>query len=70
VQGLTRVHGVDILVTEEVRGELEGAFVVDSMPAEHVKGIVDPVPTYAVRGRSEVAAEAPASRGGVTDGLR
>jgi len=56
VQGLTRVHGVDILVTEDVRSELEGAFVVDAMPAEHVKGIADAVVTYAVRHRSEGAA--------------
>jgi adenylate cyclase len=55
VQGLTRVHGVDILVTEEVRAELEGAFVLDEMPAEQVKGIADPVVTYAVRERSPIA---------------
>jgi adenylate cyclase len=59
VQGLTRVHGVDILVTETVRAELEGAFVVDAMPAEQVKGIADRVVTYAIRERA-VARAAPA----------
>ncbi len=52
VQGLTRVHGVDILVTEAVQAELEGAFVVDAMPAEHVKGIAEALVTYAVRERA------------------
>ena len=63
VQGLTRLHGVDILVTEDVRGELDAAFVVDRMPAEHVKGIVEAVVTYAVRGRSDVAAAISATSG-------
>jgi class 3 adenylate cyclase len=49
VQGLTRVHGVDILVTEDVRAALEGAFVLEPMPPEQVKGIADRVVTYAVR---------------------
>ena len=69
VQGLTRVHGVDILVTEEVRGELEGAFIVDAMPAEHVKGIADAVVTYAVRERSELAPAVSTQRDAVRDAL-
>jgi adenylate cyclase len=69
VQGLTRVHGVDILVTEDVRTELEGAFDVDPMPAEHVKGIADAVVTYAVRGRSDVAQPSSPQRAGVKDAL-
>jgi len=60
VQGLTRVHGVDILVTEDVRRELDAAFVLEAMPAEHVKGIADPVVTHAVRGRALERAAAPA----------
>ena len=58
VQALTRVHGVDILVTEAVRAELEGAFVVDAMPPEHVKGIADALVTYAVRDRALARAAA------------
>lgn len=52
VQGLTRVHGVDILVTDDVRRELDASFVLEAMPAEHVKGVADPVLTHALRGRA------------------
>lgn len=52
VQSLTRTHGVEILVTESVRAELGGAFVLEAMPPERVKGIDAPVPTWAVRGRA------------------
>jgi adenylate cyclase len=58
VQALTRVHGVDILVTEAVREELDDAFVVEAMPAEPVKGIAEPVRTWAVRARAPAAATA------------
>jgi adenylate cyclase len=50
VQGLTRVHQVDILVTEALRAELDPRFVLALMPAEPVKGIAEPVVTYAVKG--------------------
>jgi class 3 adenylate cyclase len=56
VQALTRTHGVDILVTEALRAELDTRFVLDAMPPEHVKGIAEPVITYAVRGGSGVSA--------------
>ena len=56
VQSLTRVHGVDILVTDAVRGELDDGFRIDAMPPEVVKGIADPVATYAVRERVAVQA--------------
>ena len=49
VQTLTRTHGVDILVTDAVRSELDANFKLDPMPAELVKGIDAPVVTYAVR---------------------
>lgn len=49
VQSLTRVHGVDILVTEAIREHLDPRFVLAPMPAEAVKGIAEPVVTYAVR---------------------
>jgi class 3 adenylate cyclase len=53
VQALTRTHQVDILVTEALRAELDTHFVLAPMPAEPVKGIAEPVVTYAVRsGRS------------------
>ena len=52
VQALTRTHGVDILVTEAVRHELDDSFRLDAMPAEHVKGIAEPVVSHAVREHS------------------
>jgi len=56
VQGLTRTHGVDILITEAVRSQLDSSFMLEAMPAEHVKGIAEPVVSYAVRERSAVPA--------------
>jgi class 3 adenylate cyclase len=50
VQSLTRIHQVDILVTEAVREHLDPRFVLESLPAERVKGIAEPVVTWAVRG--------------------
>ena len=49
VQSLTRIHEVDILVTEAIREHLDPRFVLAPMPAEVVKGIAEPVVTYAVR---------------------
>jgi class 3 adenylate cyclase len=49
VQTLTRVHQVDVLVTEAVREHLDPRFVLSLMPPEAVKGIDEPVVTYAVR---------------------
>ncbi len=49
VQTLTRIHHEDILITEAVRAELDTRFVLAPMPAEMVKGIAEPVVTYAVR---------------------
>jgi len=51
VQALTRTHGVDILITDAVRSELDASFVLEAMPAEPVKGIAEPVVSHAVRGR-------------------
>jgi len=48
VQGLTRMLGVDILVTEAVCAELDPAIRRHAMPAQAVKGIREPVVTYAV----------------------
>jgi class 3 adenylate cyclase len=59
LQALTRVHGVDILVSEALRTELDPGFILTPMPPAAVKGFVEPVVTYAVEGRSahaEIAA--------------
>ena len=58
VQALTRIHKVDILVTEALRAELDTRFVLTPMPAEPVNGIAEPVVTYAVRETSAAAAPA------------
>jgi class 3 adenylate cyclase len=50
VQALTRTHGTDILLTEAVRTELDPRFDLDEKPAMPVKGIAEPVVTWAVRG--------------------
>jgi len=49
VQSLTRVHGVDILVTDALRPELDSRFGLTPMPTEIVKGIAEPLVTYAVQ---------------------
>ena len=58
VQALTRTHRVDILVTEALRAELDKRFVLTPMPAAPVKGIAEPVITYAVRERLAEPAQA------------
>ncbi len=56
VQTLTRIHQADILVTEALRAELDARFVLTPMPAEFVKGIAEPLVTYAVREGPSAAA--------------
>ena len=48
VEGLTRTHGVDILVTSDVQKTLDARFVLREMPPTVVKGKAEPVATYAV----------------------
>jgi adenylate cyclase len=53
VQALTREHGCDILLTESVREQLDPRFELAPMRAVPVKGIAEPVVTYAVLGARE-----------------
>jgi len=62
VEGLTREHGVDLLITEEIRRMLEDGFRLRPMPPSHVKGKVDAVQTYYVEGLEPLTAERQASR--------
>jgi len=48
VEGLTRVHGADILVTEAVGRALDGRFRLRALPAVEVKGVPEPLVTFAV----------------------
>ncbi len=50
VETLTRELEADILVTEAVRAELDPAFRVTAMPAQTVKGLSEPLVTFAVQG--------------------
>ena len=48
VEAMTRVHGVDILVTDTVRAVLDDRFSVRPMPPTLVKGKSEPITTFAV----------------------
>jgi len=50
VESLTRVHGVDILVTDAVCEALDRRFRLRAMPASEVKGVDAPLATFAVEG--------------------
>ncbi len=50
IQGLTRVHDTDILLTGVVRAALDPRFKVRELPATQVRGIVEPVPIFAADG--------------------
>jgi adenylate cyclase len=59
VQGLTRVHDVDILVTAAVRAHLDPRVVTRAMPAVAVKGLPEPLVTFAVEAPGSPPADAP-----------
>jgi len=50
VERLTRELPADILITAAVREGLDPRFTLDELPAQSVRGVADPVVTYAVRG--------------------
>ena len=50
VESLTRAHEVDILVTAAVRAALDPRFRLRALPAVEVKGVSEPVATFAVEG--------------------
>lgn len=60
VEDLTRVHHEDILLTAAVQAALDSRFVLRELPACEVRGIADPVVTFALE-RFEESATAPAS---------
>lgn len=59
VEGLTRTHGEDILITEAVKEHLDPAIILEEQPPKSVKGVQVPVTTYAVRGQKRTAGEQP-----------
>jgi adenylate cyclase len=56
VERLTRDLAVDVLITEEVRRELDARFRIRVMPPQPVKGKAEPIVTYLVEG-VELAAQ-------------
>lgn len=50
VEGLTREHAVDLLITAEVRAALDARFRLRAMPPTHVKGKREAIVTYHVEG--------------------
>ena len=50
VEGLTSVHQVDLLITEEIRSTLDEQFRLRRMPPIPVKGKPEPIVTYYVEG--------------------
>ena len=61
VEQLTRVHGVDILVTEAVRIALDPRFRLRPMPAVEMKGVSRAVLTFAVEGVEDAGPSAASS---------
>jgi adenylate cyclase len=51
VEGLTRMHNVDLLITEQVRRQLDNRFKLVKMPAMEVKGKKEWIVTYLVEGQ-------------------
>lgn len=50
VETLTRVHQTDVLVTEAVRARCDPRFRLRALPATEVKGLHEPLVTFAVEG--------------------
>lgn len=59
VEGLTSVHQVDLLVTEEIRRTLDPRFLLRPLPAIRVKGKSEPILTYFVEGLQPSPADVP-----------
>lgn len=53
VQDLTRVHGVDILLTGAVRETLDPRFRLRPLPPAELRGVARPVPLFAVEGHPD-----------------
>lgn len=53
IEGLTRQHDVDVLITPEVKAALDPRFRLRELPPAPVKGFSAPVVAYAVEGLEE-----------------
>ena len=50
IESLTRKHGVNLLITSDVRPALDARFQLRELPAEYVKGKAEPIVTFSVEG--------------------
>ncbi len=55
IESLTRIHGCDLLISEDVRKVLGDAYALEKMPASMVKGKELALTTYKVIGASQVS---------------
>lgn len=58
VQGLTRLQDADILMTETVREKLASSFQLEPLSPARVKGIAEPIATYALLGSRDASPSA------------
>jgi adenylate cyclase len=56
IEGLTREHRVDVLVSDDIRAALDAGFRLRPMPPALVKGKSEPVQTYYVEGAAAASA--------------
>jgi class 3 adenylate cyclase len=66
VEGLTSVHEVDLLITEEIRSNLDDRFRLRRMPPKSVKGKPEPIVTYYVEDASGPGSRANPVQGAVS----
>lgn len=48
IEGLTRFHDVDILVSSSIASKVENRFSLEAMPSSQIKGKSEPITTYFV----------------------
>lgn len=65
VEGLTSVHQVDLLITEEIRSTLDDHFRLRRMPAMRVKGKPEPIVTYYVEDIARLGSPASPVQGAI-----
>lgn len=70
VEGLTSVHKVDLLITEEIRSTLDDQFRLRRMPPMPVKGKPEPIVTYYVEDIAGPGSPDRASEGLASLGMR
>lgn len=65
IEALTRMHGVDLLISETVFADLDDRYLIKEMPLMEVKGKATPIRTFYVEGFREDTHNRPATRDSV-----